>query len=319
MPSQVVLALQVESGSFAGHETFPFRYTWLRKAIDFVANDPEAFGREDAMVELGVGKNMVKSMRHWAMACGVLEAVPETRYRQLRVTELGTRLFGENGWDPFMEDHATLWLLHAKLAASPEWATTWYWVFNHLPQPEFSKGELGRWLFDFAGERGWARVAETSVRRDVDCFVRSYVPSEPGRKAPIEDTLDCPLVELRLVREIGRGHYIVARGPQPTLPDELVAWSVAELLHRSGIQTGTVSLEKVAYAPGSPGRIFCLSEDALIAQLDRIGEVTLGAATFDDTAGLRQVLVGRELNPMEILNRYYMRSRSPQLARKARQ
>ena len=64
---------QIEHGSFAGHETFPFRYTWLRKAIDLVTADPEAFGREDAMVHLGVGKNMVRSMRHWAMAAGVIE------------------------------------------------------------------------------------------------------------------------------------------------------------------------------------------------------------------------------------------------------
>lgn len=308
----------IEHGSFAGHETFPFRYTWLRKALDFVASDPEAFGRKDAMVDLGVGKNMVKSMRHWAMACGVIEEVPATRGRQLRATDFGTRLFGEDGWDPYLEDHGTLWLLHAKLAATPDWATTWYWVFNHLPQPEFTKAELSRWLLEFAEERGWARVAETSVRRDVDCFVRTYVPSEPSRKAPVEDTLDCPLVELRLVREMGRGNFIVARGPQPTLPDELVAWSVAELLHRSGVETGTVSLEKVAFAPGSPGRLFCLSEDALVAQLDRIGELTLGAVTFDDTAGLRQVLVGRSVNSTEILDHYYKRSRMSQAARKAR-
>jgi hypothetical protein len=173
-------------------------------------------------------------------------------------------------------------------------------------------------LLEFAEDRGWARVAETSIRRDVDCFVRTYVPSQPSRKAPLEDTLDCPLVELRLVRELGRGSLIVARGPQPTLPDELVAWSVAELLQRLQIETGTVSLEKVAYAPGSPGRLFCLSEDALVAQLDRIGEVTLGAATFDDTAGLRQLLIGRPFNSTEILDRYYRRSCMSQAARRAR-
>ena len=60
----------------------------------------------------------------------------------------------------------------------------------------------------------------------------------------------------------------MSRGPQPTLPDELVAWSLAELLGRMETTTGTVSLEKVAYAPGSPGRVFCLSEDALIARLE---------------------------------------------------
>ena len=73
--------------------------------------------------------------------------------------------------------------------------------------------------------------------------------------------------------------------------------------------TGTVSLEKVAYAPGSPGRVFCLSEDALVARLERLGEVSLGAMTFDDTAGLRQVLVNQKPNPGRLLKRYYDRVR----------
>ena len=312
---------QIEHGSFAGHETFPFRYTWLRKAIDLVSADPEAFGREDAMVHLGVGKNMVRSMRHWAMAAGVIEedpAVTSNRGRSLRVTDFGKHLLGDEGWDPYLEDQGSLWLLHARLVSAPDWATTWYWVFNHLPQPEFTKAELSRWLLDFAAQRGWGRVAETSIRRDVDCFLRTYVASQPGRKSPIEETLDCPLVELGLVREFGlRGHFIVSRGPQPTLPDELVAWSLAELLGRMETTTGTVSLEKVAYAAGSPGRIFCLSEDALIARLEKLGEITLGAMTFDDTAGLRQVLVNQKPNPESLLKRYYRRAGSPKGARAA--
>lgn len=309
----------IEKGSFAGHETFPFRYTWLRKAMDFIADDAEAFGREDAMVELGVGKNMVRSMRHWSLACGILEEDPASRGRRLKATDFGKRLLGEDGWDPYLEDQATLWILHARLSSTPEWATTWYWVFNHLHQAEFTKAELSRWLLDFAGERGWSRVAEISVRRDIDCFVRTYVASELGRKTPIEDTLECPLVELGLVREFGtRGHYIVGRGSQPTLPDELVAWRLAEMLERLEITTGTVSLEKIAYAPGSPGRIFCLSEDALVSRLERLEEVTAGAMTFDDTAGLRQVLVSRKPVAQDILSRYYHHTRSPAAARMAR-
>lgn len=315
---QGALLPHIESGSFAGHETFPFRYTWLRKAMEFVAADAEAFGREDAMVELGVGKNMVKSMRHWALACGVIEEVPSTRGRQLKVSDFGNRLFGQGGWDPYMEDHGTLWLLHARLSATFEWATTWYWVFNHLPQPEFTKVELSKWLLDFATARGWGRVGETTIRRDVDCFIRTYVPLQPGRKTPVEDTLDCPLAELRLVREVGRSHYIVARGIQPTLPDELVAWSLAEQIAKAESPSGTLSLEKIAYVPGSPGRIFCLGEDALVARLERLGELTLNAVTFDDTAGLRQVLITQKPNPLDILQRYYARSAVPMAARKAR-
>src|SRR5262250_2085443 len=118
--------------SFAGHETFPFRYAWLKKGVDAVKKDAEVFGRDDAMVTFGVGKNMVTSIRHWGMTIGILEedpAVPNNRGRRLRVTDLGNTLFSDNGWDPYLEDAGTLWLIHWRMAARREHATTWWWVF----------------------------------------------------------------------------------------------------------------------------------------------------------------------------------------------
>jgi hypothetical protein len=305
----------IDQYSFAGHETFSFRYTWLRKAMEFVSTDPAAFGREDAMVELGVGKNMVRSMRHWALACGVLVEEDKSRGKRLLISDFGQLLLGSNGWDPFLEDQASLWVLHAKLAATPERATTWYWAFNHLSQPEFSRTQLAQWLLAFSSGRQWARVAAASLKRDIDCFIRSYVPAESSRKAASEDTLDSPLVELGLIREFGsKGHYILARGPQPTLPDEVVAWSLGELLKRMDLKESTVSLDRIAFAPGSPGRVFCLSEDALVARLEKLALVTRGDLVFDETAGLRQVLINRRSDdPNEYLARYYNRSSVPRL------
>lgn len=57
--------------AFAGHETFPLRQQWLKKSVDHV-NKAEQDARsdhcfdsdsEDVIIELGVGKNMVKAMR----------------------------------------------------------------------------------------------------------------------------------------------------------------------------------------------------------------------------------------------------------------
>src|SRR5438874_13042824 len=42
--------------SFSGHQTFPFRYTWLPKGVHALRRDPTVFSKPDAMVELGVGK-----------------------------------------------------------------------------------------------------------------------------------------------------------------------------------------------------------------------------------------------------------------------
>ena len=109
------------SGSFSGHETFALRSPWLKKGMDGLARHQDIFGREDALVELGVGKNMVRSIRHWCLATGVLEEGPAaagSRSRPLRASALGLRLLSDDGWDPFLEDDASLWLLHWHLATT---------------------------------------------------------------------------------------------------------------------------------------------------------------------------------------------------------
>lgn len=304
-----MIAEEIAKGSFAGHETFPFRYTWLPKAIRYLPQNPEFFGSPEAMVDLGVGKNMVASIRHWALTAGIAEEVPHTRGRSLRVTEFGCRLLGAKGWDPYLEDTATLWLLQWQLARNWQRATTWYWVFSYLPQPEFSKQDILRWLGALVRERGWSRVPESTIRRDLDCFVRCYVLAKPSRQVPLEDTLDCPMVELGLVREFGgRGQYLLVRGEQPSLPDEVFAHALAQFVRDRAVTTHTVPVDSIAFAPGSPGRIFCLTEDAFVARLEKLDRLTNGGLVYDETAGLRQVLIHRLPGTLDLLESYYVHS-----------
>ena len=57
---------------FSGHQTFVFRHGWLEKGVRGVAESPTIFSEENALVRLGVGKNMVESIRHW---CQVTQLV----------------------------------------------------------------------------------------------------------------------------------------------------------------------------------------------------------------------------------------------------
>ena len=64
--------------SFSGHETFPLRHGWLKKAYDFIKNNESTegknpFANEHAIAFFGVGKNMVISIRHWAQLAGITE------------------------------------------------------------------------------------------------------------------------------------------------------------------------------------------------------------------------------------------------------
>jgi len=298
----------IERGSFSGHETFPLRYPWLRKAVQQVEGDAGIFLKDDAMVRLGVGKNMVRSIRHWGLVCGVIEQTPENRGRTLRPTALGHAIFDKGAWDPYLEDPATLWLFHYELASVPEHATTWYLAFNHFPQPEFTKAELSSWLLKIVQERAWARVSPASLRRDVDVFLRTYVPARASRMVPLEDTLDSPFVELELLRELGtKGSYLIQRGDPPSLPDEVFAYGLVKFLARTAPTSSAVPLHTIAFAPGSPGRVFALTEDALMARLERIEATTDRGIVFHDTAGLRQLLVHKLPGLLDVLRPWYER------------
>lgn len=294
--------------SFAGHETFPFRYTWLKKGVDRISKDAEVFGKDEAMVTFGVGKNMVTSIRHWGLTIGTLEedpSVPNNRGRSLRASDLGTSLFADNGWDPYLEDVGTLWLIHWRIAAMPEAATTWWWVFNQYPGTRFTRRELQAQLERLVEQVGLTRVSPASLKRDIDCFIRTYAPSRRARTVQ-EDTLDCPLIELGLLREDSdHQSYHIVRGTQPTLPPAMFACALAEYLESRAVPAPTVSLNELAYGAGAPGRVFCLSESGLLSRLEALDTLTGGALVYDETAGLKQLFLHKALRSRTLLERYY--------------
>ena len=180
---------------FSGHETFPFRYTWLKKVVDAVKSDPLTFSKDSALIELGVGKNMVTSMKHWALLAGVLRECSGKSRGALEPTHFGNELLSDDGWDPYLEDINSLWLLHWNIAINHQKAATWYYAFNILSQVEFTKEQLQDELLRFAGENGLSK-SENILERDVDCFVRCYIASKQVKANVLEDSLDCPLSEL---------------------------------------------------------------------------------------------------------------------------
>ena len=124
---------------FSGHQTFAFRYGWLEKGVNAVEEFPQVFAEEDAIVRLGVGKNMVESIRHWCHVAQLIEedSAPKPSGSQpLRVTPLAKKLFLKPAWDPFLEDDASLWLVHWLLVSNPRQGTSWQLAFGHFHRPD---------------------------------------------------------------------------------------------------------------------------------------------------------------------------------------
>lgn len=277
----------------SGHETFPLRYGWLKKAYDAVeategdSENKTVFLGDDAIARFGVGKNMVASMRHWSSAAGIISESPGSPL--IRTTELGRKLFSADGLDPYMEHPATLWLVHWQLAAHPE-KTTWFWAFNHYPAITFDRDHLVNGLGRLAKDRGWARVATSTIKTDVACFVRTYVPQQPSRQAGNDDALESPLTELGLIKAIGkRDGFRFVRGPKSTLGDGVFVYALLDFWgHYSN--AATLSFEAVAHEPGGPGRVFLLDENDVADRLASLDDVTGGKLRWSETAGLKQVV-----------------------------
>jgi hypothetical protein len=298
------MAVGAVQSAFSGHETFPFRYPWLKKGFDAVREDGDVFARDDAITTLGVGKNMVRSIRHWCLAAGILE---ESRQGGgLRPTNLGTALFDDDGLDPYLEDPATLWVLHWQIASNRSRATTWFWTFSHFNEPEFTRDALSSALFKWTQTLTGKLVAESSVRRDVEVFLRTYVPSRQSKGEIQEDTLDCPLVELGLIVEPSDGQaYQFKRGAQRSLPDGMLLYAVIAFWEAVAPNTETLSITDLARQPGSPGRLFKMDESSLVERLEDVEKLSHGALSYGETAGLRQLYRRERLDPNDILTEAY--------------
>lgn len=182
---------------FAKHETFHIRDGWLYKGMKAVQDDETIFLADDAPERLGLGKNMVRALRFWMQATGLTTEGFNGGRKAQNLTPLGHLVWG---YDPYLQFEGTLWLLHHKLLCGREWATTWYWFFNHYVPVVFRHQEfimrLKQWINNHPPNQV-KKVADSSLRKDFDCLMRTYLPAQRG-KSP-EDVMASPFTTLGLL------------------------------------------------------------------------------------------------------------------------
>lgn len=305
---------------FARHETFHPRYGWLKKGFDAASSDPEIFLRNDATTTLGVGKNMVRAIRYWCRAYKVLEEIPSPENSRVKISEptrFGQRMLGPSGWDPFVEDPATLWLLHWYLLRSPCLAPSWFAVFNRFQGSDFTNETLAHQLRLFCDSNPeWGDVARSSLVKDARCLLRMYASITSGRDL-VEDTIDSPFTDLDLIRPVvgSKGHFVMNRNDKVSLPDAIVAFACADFAGSRESGSRLITASRLTHSPGSPGKAFQLGEEELIRALERFCTNSELLATTQ-AAGTRQVLLSEEArdDPSVILEKFYATSSNPVLS-----
>jgi hypothetical protein len=295
--------------SFARHETFHPRFGWVKKGFEAVAEDAEIFLREDSHIRLGVGKNMANSIRYWCSAFKVIEPlqVNGSRSRGSQASQFGERLLSDGGWDPYLEDTASLWLLHWNLLKSPCQATAWRFVFDEFRKTEFTSEDLLRELATFRDGLG-IKASDSSLSKDLSCILRMYV-EQPQKKQVTEETLDCPFVELGLIQRAGDSrHYGFRVGAKSNLSSAVIVAAALEYVAASDSGQRTISIASLTYGSGSPGLAFKLTESAICHAIEEIRNRP-GGVSLTDSAGLVQMSF--QDDPLRlsqrILKQYYTR------------
>lgn len=293
---------------FSGHETFTFRQNWPFKIVDFCNSaisrgEAPDFNDPDAVVTLGVGKNMVSSMKWWGMQCGFLDNTEKS----IAPSSLSQLIFGGNDvnipepLDPYGESKAVAWIAHWNLLKEPNRFTAAWFLFNVYNDQLVTRDKLQKKISEFAKTNG-VKISENTIKRDIEIVFRSYCPTGTNKKELSEDTADCLFSDLNLITTMEDPIFEISRSVRTTLPTSLFAWAVLdhwEMLNQIS-DSNTLDWFDIAFAANSPGRVFKLNESDLNERLEDFETLTDGKIAWADQLGIKN-LVRRTKDKKELM------------------
>jgi hypothetical protein len=278
--------------TFSGHESFPCKTLWLKKGYDFVVAGND-FNSPEAVVGLGVGKNMVASIRFWLKAFGVTD--------NDKITWLGDYLFDEiSGKDKYLEDIATLWLLHFNLVFSEE--ATLYKMFFCGVQRErthFEREQILTYVKLRMAEAGKMTLFnENTVKKDIGVLLQNYTLP---RKPQSNEDFSSLLMDLDLIRQNseGKGYYINVDGKRQ-VTKEVFLYGLLQLKEQEG--DNTIAFDTIQE---KVGLAFCMQDYETIEMLKQLASEYSQYFAYSDVAGIKQVQFVKDLDAKQVLDNYY--------------
>lgn len=294
--------------TFSGHETFQCRSLWLKKGYDYLMATPkQSFNDEEAVVRLGVGKNMVNAIRFWMKAFDLLTE-NETP------NKFADNLFRDGGWDPYIEDQGTLWLLHHRLVTR-NYASTYNLIFNQLRRDRvnFNKQNFITFVRRKA-EIMQQSINESTVATDFGVFLKMYLRTTSQTKDREEGSVGL-LTDLNLInieKRVSLGdnidteeYYSIHNGERNDLPDLILLYGIlSDSSESSRTFESSVGFNTLLTAPNQVGSVFALNANDLHTKLEALAAADKNIV-FSDQAGIRELSFKERPTPMSVLDRYY--------------
>lgn len=290
--------------SFSGHETFVCRQSWLKKGYDYLQQGL-SFNNDDAVIRLGVGKNMVTAIKFWLRGYSIIDQAEH-------ISKIGHLLFNEeNGLDPYLEDITSLWLLHYYIVKNQR-----VFIFNAFfneftkEKSEFTKEQLIAFLKRKTQESEQNIFSDKTYEADANVFLRTYVRSNDG-KVDLEDETANLLVDLSLISTFTKENvngkksqwYRINKAERRDLSKHLLLFSLLDVYEKEG---SSISFYDMLEGYNSVGVIFSLTEQGLDNKLKEIAEYWTSQLSYTSTAGNRVLQIKRPIDKWEILKENYV-------------
>ena len=283
---------KVKKYCFSGHESFPCKSLWLKKGYDFVAGGND-FNSPETVIGLGVGKNMVASIRFWLKAFGITE--------NDELTELGHYLFDDsNGKDKYLEDIATLWLLHFNLIFLEE-ATLYKLFFCGLQKERthFEREQVLTYVKLRMVEAGKLTLFNANtVKKDIGVLLQNYTLP---RKAQSNEDFSSLMIDLDLIRQSseGKGYYFNVDGKRK-VTKEIFLYGLLKMKEQEG--DNTIPFDTIQERVGL---VFCMQDYETIEMLKLLASEDSQYFIYNDVAGIKQVQFIKTLDVKQVLDNYY--------------
>ena len=283
---------------FAGHETFHCKHFWLKKGYDFTS-ERNSFKENDAVVKLGVGKNMVSSIQFWMNAFGI--------YEEDEISEFGNNIFNNDGFDSFLEDEGSLWLLHYKLL-SKNYSSIYKLAFINFRKTRISSEFTSKQLEDFLSKlliSEGVNFSQKSIENDVKVFIRNYVSLYKKGAKSLEDDFSSLLINLDIISIVPDSHieglqvFKLQYNAKENLPSEVLLFSILDSFD------GEMSIAVNDIQNEISDLFLCNregTEDKLIELQDK------GYIVYKDDSGRKEIQIKNKLNKWDVLKNYYEKS-----------
>ena len=276
---------------FSGHESFPCRMLWPIKGYDYIV-EGNNFNDPNSVVELGVGKNMVASIRYWLKVLGLTE--------QDKPTQIANYLLDkENGKDRYIESLGTLWLLHLLLVITQE-ATLYNILFLRYQKErkQFDKEQIQNYVKRLMTEDDKQKQFNANtVGKDFNVLIQNY--TQPSNPKSYEDYSSL-LIDLNLIRHDKSDKVFTFNiEGKRSVPLEIFFYAI---LMMKG-EDRTVAYDTLQ----NVGLVFCMTDIEVIDMMKRIDCEYPEYVQYSDNSGIRQLLFkeGKKIDPIDLLNRYY--------------